>query len=218
MNDYKIFTYDEFNKRVEFWWDIMVLKEFKDFKCVPIKHDIAKRRTNNLGMAHYKKENNKVIPSHLSFSFRLLDGRYTLNFVDSIIRHEIGHHLNTLRNGYSRDSHGGNFKKIAKEFDFNGTSRLNNIKVHHSEIYDEIVAKRYKYFLVCDCGKEYKFEKSNKLIKSIIKRNSTKLQMACHRCNRDDRFALYIFKDGVKTATEIDYEAYYNLMGGEKIR
>lgn len=144
MKNYKIFTYDEFNERVKLWWNLMVEPEF-NIGCVSIEHDIAKRRTSNLGKAHYERTNGKVKPSKLSFSFRLLDGRYTIELIDDIIKHEIWHHLDTLRNGYSRESHGHKFRQIAEEFSFNGSATI-DLKNYTSDIYLSIIEKEYKFF------------------------------------------------------------------------
>lgn len=62
-------------------------------------------------------------------------------------------------------------------------------------------------------------KKINGLISSIIIRNSTKAQVSCKSCNRDDGFTLYEFKDGIKVPLEIvDFDSYFNLVGGRKIR
>lgn len=211
--NYKIFTYEEFDALVKHWWEIMILKEFPEVKCVPIKHDVHKRRTSNLGKATYKRVDGGFIPWELSFSFRLLDGRYKLSFVEDIIKHEIGHQLDLLRNGKS-SSHGKPFQQIAEEFGFNYSGKANITINDMSEIWEGVVReankKLYKYFLVCDCGSEYKYENRTKIISSIIKRGNTKYQCRCHMCKSDDKFTLYIVKDGVGV-DDSDYKEQYKL-------
>lgn len=212
--DYKIFTYEEFDVLVKHWWDIMIKSEFPHVECVPIRHDIYKRRTRNLGFATYKRVDGKPIPYELSFSFRLLDGRFKLEVVIDVIKHEASHHLDLLRNG-KMSSHGKPFQKIAQEFgfDYHGSTEITDDE--KSEIYDLIVTDTthdYKYFLVCDCGVEYRYKKKVKFINSIIKRGNTKLQCACHKCNRDDGFTLYIMDTEIDVRNS-DYKEQYKLNG-----
>ncbi len=214
MNDYKIFSESEFNKRVEMFWNLMVKPEFPDWNCVKIDHDRAKRRTNNLGMSHSKWRNGVQIPSRLSFSYRMLDGRFNIEDVDDTIKHEIGHSLDVLRNGRS-SGHGANFKKIAKEFDFNDGTIFKQIR--QSEISDLIINAEYKYYFVCEhCGKAYKHKRKNKDISYIMKIGHMVKFFSCGKC-KHDAFTLYHFPKGIEAGTEVDYEAYYNMFGGIKI-
>lgn len=213
MPNYKIFTEEEFNKRVKLFWDLMIKLEFPEWDCVLIEHDISKRRTSNLGMAHYKRNNGKIVPDKMSFSYRMLDGRYTLKYIDNVIRHEIGHLLALLRHG-KRCGHNHLFKEIAKEFDFNGKTTTTMEK---SEIYDKVKYAEYKYFLICECGWEWKDKRAKGVVRKMMNSKSTKLICACPRCKDDSKFSLYHFPNGIEAGTEVDYEAYYNMFGGTKI-
>lgn len=152
-NTSKIFSEQEFNKRVETFWNLMVIPEFPNKECPAIEHDRAKRRTRNLGKAHYR-------PIKLSFSYRMLDGRFLLEDIDDVIKHEIGHLLAYFRYG-EQQGHNENFKKIAREFGFNGMTSTSMTKV---EGFKEKNPKKQipKYRVYCThCGSEwYKYRKS----------------------------------------------------------
>lgn len=132
--EYKVFTESEFNKRVKLFWDIMIKSEFPNHRCPEIQHDRAKRKTRNLGTAHYN-------PLKLSFSFRMLDGRFYLKDVDDVIKHEIGHLLAYFRYG-KRQGHNEKFKKIAKEFGFNGGCSQNMDYTEQFKNTEKTITKR----------------------------------------------------------------------------
>lgn len=153
MSKAKVFTYDEFNERVKFFWELMVKPDFPNKECPPIQHDIHKRKTNNLGMAHYK-------PIKLSFSYQLLDGRYLLEDVDNVIKHEIGHLYCYFK--YDKgQGHNSNFKKIAKKFGFSGTCGIDMRTV--DGVIDYPTPKKPKYRVYCPvCDYEdFRVNKSN---------------------------------------------------------
>lgn len=167
--NYKIFTIEEFNKRVHLFWDLMIKPEFPEWECVPIEHDIAKRMTRTLGYAECIEVNNLMIPNSFKFSYSVLDGRYTLDSIQNIIKHEIGHHLEVLRHG-KLSGHGVVFHEIAKEFDFTPYAQANNLK--HSEIHTSILMKESKYYLICECGHGHYSTIKAKWVNRIIKKNS----------------------------------------------
>lgn len=148
-NTSKIFTESEFNERVKMYWNLMVEPEFPDNKCPLIEHDREKRRTNNFAKVNYK-------PIRISFSYRMLDGRFILEHIDDVIKHEIGHLLAYFRYG-KRQGHNANFKKIAREFGFNGTATF-NIKLVEG-FKEEILNKTTqdaKYRVYCTkCDREW---------------------------------------------------------------
>ena len=164
MKTSKVFTENEFNEKVKMYWKLMITPQFKDIECPPIEHDRAKRRTNNLGKAHYA-------PSmKFSFSFRMLDGRFSVDTIDDIIKHEVGHFLAKFRYGF-RQGHNENFKKIAREFGFNGgaTADIQIVEGFKETSVTKKVIQRSpsvaKYRVYCtSCGKEWFKSRKSKLI------------------------------------------------------
>lgn len=216
--DYKIFTEEEFNQRVELFWKLMVQSEFPDIECLPIEHDRAKRRTSNLGMAHFniKYGDTKLITlDKLSFSFRVLDGRFTLRCIDETIKHEIGHCLHVLRFG-DMDNHDKEYIKIAEEFDFDYLGTTSEAE-DASEIYHTIINKNLKYVLMCSCGQTYAYGRKRAMISRMIKKGHAIGQVACHKCG-NDKLTLYIFENGIiYDLSKVDCELYYQTFGGVKL-
>ena len=139
MNKVRTLTEQEFNARVQKYWETMVTSSYPTFPCPPVQHDRAKRRTNNLGMAHYS-------PIQLSFSYRLLDGRYNLVDIDDVIKHEIGHLLAYHMYGDCQ-GHNAKFKQLGRKFGFNAapTSSIKTI----TGFKDPKPPKKYKYKVTC---------------------------------------------------------------------
>lgn len=223
MSDYKIFTEEEFKQRVKLFWDLMIKTEFASQDTYIIKF----KNNDNFGSWCWNDKR------ELAFGRGLLYGRYALWFVDDVIKHEIGHVLDYMRNGfktrkkkvrggYSWDMHGAHYKKISTEFDFcpqsrKSTSNLckNGIPAENPDYKEDL--RMYKYFLVCKCGYERKAIRKKGIMSRMYRDKSTKLQMACPNCKRDDSFTLYHFPKGIESGTEVNYEAYYNMFGGIKI-
>ena len=106
--DWKIFTEYEIEERTKFWWDIIITPEFPGIPYPSFYHDRAKRRTRNLGTACRRDH-------EIGYSFRLYDGRFKLDFVDGVIKHEVLHHLEFLR--YGDSVHNSRFKALLRKYD-----------------------------------------------------------------------------------------------------
>ena len=132
------FSEEDFRKRVEFWWKIMIIPEFPDQKMYRVEF------LTNSNFSSWCAPERKI----LSFGRGLLAGIYKVWFVDSVIKHEIGHALDFMRNGFkwrvkktrkgsTRDLHGVHFKKIALEFDFNPVSSVSRTWQEENKVWAE---------------------------------------------------------------------------------
>lgn len=162
MKDYTIYTEQQFiNKTVELWNQI-VKPKFPEQECVKII--INKRLTSTYGRAHYKRCRSKRIPGHLDFSSQLLDGRYTTDAVENVIKHEILHHFACLIYEESC-SHDYRWLDLAEEY---GVIPKSHWDCDKSSIYYDVMKSKYKYKVYCvSCDNEWFYKKENRSVKYV---------------------------------------------------
>jgi len=178
---YKVFTPEQLRDRVKLFISLMINQSTAN--NITIKIDNG-RMTNTYGYCYSDNDN-----TYLKFSSMLLDGRYTLESVDSVLKHEIGHLLDILDRGYS--NHDKHFHAIANKYKFHGTS---GVELNKSEIYDTIVKiekKQPKYRVVCNSCGQIAGDYYNKTaaIKSIERNENV---YSCKRCSSRDLEIVYL--------------------------
>ena len=107
------FTEEQFINRVRFCLDMYCKEEELETPNVTIK--VSSRMTTCLGCVEYEKNGILGTPTKIQFSKELMIGKYTLDFVDEIIQHEIIHCIVLLKESH-KENHGAIFKHYCKKF------------------------------------------------------------------------------------------------------
>jgi hypothetical protein len=132
----KTLTVEEFELLVKQLWDLMIAPEFPEesiYKIILL---------NNNSFASWADSDE----CEFGFGMHLCYGVYKLWFVEDVIKHEIGHVLDYLRNGSQyrtketkrgnvQDMHGRYFRGIADEFDFDPISNVTDERLKYMEVY-----------------------------------------------------------------------------------
>ena len=173
-SDVALMNWEKLECRVKKYYQLM--KEYlydnfiidRPFPDIEVKYDNGRKMTKTFGYA-------KLYQWELKFSYQLVDGRYTYEFVDNIIRHEIGHLL-TQRLFGDVEPHGKEFHKLGKIFNYNAEPTSDgdkNIRKDFDKIED------CKYCLECEeCGHRYYYYRKCKTTKMYK-------HYSCHKCNGD---------------------------------
>jgi len=110
MNDYLILSQKNFTERVKMCIEIFASECDLAEPLTSIPIEISTRMTIGHGYFQYRgKEALK-----LKFTDKMLDGRWNIDYVDEIIKHEVIHYL-LFKLGYYKESHGIMFQKYCRK-------------------------------------------------------------------------------------------------------
>ena len=153
-----VFSEKDFTKRVEACITSFFATEGIDVPKIPI--EVSYRMSRTLGYFRYRASK----PVKLRFSGTLLNGFYTVEHVDEIIKHEVLHFL-IFMVGHRNEIHGKIFKSYCRKYNciFDGSSS----KMERTELFVPRERKEKKFIVKCEkCGHEFKREKMSKIIRS----------------------------------------------------
>jgi predicted SprT family Zn-dependent metalloprotease len=159
MKDYVIFTQENFIARVR-----MCIQLLSTELGVKLNFDIPISISNmSKCLGYFQSQGKKSLK--LNFSSTLLDGRYTLRFVEDTIKHETCHYLLFEMTKVSH-KHDYMFKDMCRRVGCNGSAK---IKAELSSLGRELVEDskvNSKYVVKClKCGNMSYYDKEIKVVK-----------------------------------------------------
>lgn len=136
---------------------------------VPVKFSSA---TNRKGSYHatikYTRKNNRRViekfePLYFTFSNCLFDGRYDIEVIKEVIKHEYIHYYCSIKYPTRQVHHGPEFKSACRRYGVNDSTTF-KYKVN-DDIEDLNIEKKLVYVLTCtNCKKETVRQKKSKVI------------------------------------------------------
>ena len=176
--DYIILSESNFKKRVRLCIDVIFNSEgIEADKTLPIL--ISNRMTRTEGQFEYSwknRYNNGVREKHsykatcLKFTSDVLNGTYTVEYLDDLICHEIIHYLLFAKGNY-KESHGSIFKLYCRKYNcrLNGCSSVPSYsnKESNNQGCAKVAHTKSKYTIYCDCGFSTGISRASNATKNI---------------------------------------------------
>lgn len=136
---------------------------------IPIKFSSAVKTKGCFGstIKYEIKNNRKVIkefqPAYFKFSKYLFDGRYTVDIIKEVIKHEYIHYYCSVKYPTKKVHHGYEFKSACRKFGVNDSTTFNyDVNDDFKNLDSE---KKLVYVISCtNCGQETIRQKKSRLV------------------------------------------------------